>query len=650
MKNLLLILLLAAIGGWYCYDKYGKTAAPRGDSAEVSDPLAAEIRARAKTLFPTREGDRNAWISRQVAAMHALESRAEGLSKKDFDSIMDAARQRYGADYEKRLEYVSKQRTAAIDVANIEASLKLPPDALAELSARFREACEGDFCAMRSAYSEVSSALSEIARKSASLPAADAKKLAAKTVPLLLKNPVRAVEFFDAQALARHNFLSKQVPEALANAKAEIEQSLPDDYAAQLAALDSKLDGYMRSGGGFASFAADKISKLGRDYFAKYIYVADIAGESHPAFFAEVRGRVFAVFPSEYLATLPKSFSLDVGAGEKFSSDKIYLSKTSAFAIVAPPASANPDPIPTGKISSDDVAVEIVGISRAGAKLSVPARLKYGKKIEANSENASLLAEKMRSGALVVESETGKVVALFEAVPAPDAAIYARFDDPSASALAKIGERIPRWRGLDEVMRTARARMVSDGRREFAAVALSSLGDVSAYVPSKYSAQRANLEKICVSNFSALRFMLIGGYAEDVETPVISDVAEKYRPFFITGSRVGTPALYSKFSAYMNDVKNALVRNAAFARGGFYSEYYYDFSEAAKRQAELFAKLESVMTNAIAAPDKTAVLHADLAKCIAGSSFAPSGRVFSRQGFSDGGGGNVLRMRNVKKD
>ena len=180
MKNLLLILLLAAIGGWYCYDKYGKTAAPRGDSAEVSDPLAAEIRARAKTLFPTREGDRNAWISRQVAAMHALESRAEGLSKKDFDSIMDAARQRYGADYEKRLEYVSKQRTAAIDVANIETSLKLPPDALAELSARFREACEGDFCAMRSAYSEVSSALSEIARKSASLPAADAKKLAAK--------------------------------------------------------------------------------------------------------------------------------------------------------------------------------------------------------------------------------------------------------------------------------------------------------------------------------------------------------------------------------------------------------------------------------------------------------------------------------------
>ena len=56
------------------------------------------------------------------------------------------------------------------------------------------------------------------------------------------------------------------------------------------------------------------------------------------------------------------------------------------------------------------------------------------------------------------------------------------------------------------------------------------------------------------------------------------------------------------------------------------------------------------MTSAIAAPDKTAVLHADLAKCIAGSAYVPSGRVFSRQGFSDGGGGNVLRMRNVKKD
>lgn len=648
MKNLLLILLLAAIGGWYCYDKYGKTAATQG-SADVSDPRTAEIYARAKTLFPTREDDRNAWILRQVAAMHALESRSEGLSKKNFDLIMDAARQRYGADYEKRLEYVSKQRTAAIDVANIEASLKLPPAALAELSARFREACEGDFCAMRSAYSEVSSALSEIARKSASLPAADAKKLAAKTVPLLLKNPARAVEFFNAQALARHNFLSKQVPEALANAKAEIEQSLPDDYAAQLAALDSKLDGYMRSGGS-ASFAADKISQLGRDYFAKYIYVVDIAGESHPAFFAEVRGRVFGVFPSEYLATLPKSFSLDVGAGEKFSSDKIYLSKTSSFAIVVPPASVKPDPIPTGSISSDDVAVEIVGISNKGGKISVPARLKYGRKIEADSQNALVLAKKMRSGALVVETETKKVVALFERTPAPDDAIYAKFDDPSAFDLIRIGDRVSRWRGLDEAMRTARARIVSDEPQEFAAAALSSLGNVSAYVPSKYSAQRDNLEKICVSNFSALRFMLIGGYAEDVETPIVSDVADKYKSFFITGSRVRTPALYSKFSAYMNDVKTALVRNVAFARGEFYSDYYYDFSEAAARQAELFAKLENVMTNAVAAPDKTAVLHADLAKCISGTSFVPSGRVFSRQGFSGGGGGNVLRMRNVKKD
>lgn len=650
MKNLLLILLLAAIGGWYCYDKYGKNAAPRDDSAEISDPRTAEIYARAKTLFPTKADDRNAWISRQVAAMRALESRAEGLSKKDFDTIMEAARQRYGADYEKRLEYVSKQRTAAIDVANIEASLKLPPDALEDLSSRFRAACEGDFCAMRSAYSEVSSSLSEIARKSASLPSADAKKLAAKTVPLLLKNPARAVEFFDAQALARHNFLSKQVPAALANAKAEIEEATPDDYVAQLAALDSKIDAYMRSGGAGASQSLDKISQLGREYFAKYIYVADLAGESYPAFFAEVRGKVFAVFSSEYLASTPKSFSLDFGAGEKFSSDKIYLSKTSAFAIVAPPASVNPGPIPTGKISSDDVAVEIVGISRNGGKLSVPARLKYGKKIEADSSNALILAEKMRSGALVVDSETKKVVALFEAIPAPDAAIYAKFDDPSASALIRIGDRVSRWRGLDEAMLAARARIVSDERREFAAVALSSLGDVSAYVPSRYAAQRANLEKICVSNFSALRFMLIGGYSEDVETPIVSGVAEKYRSFFITGSRVGTSALYSKFSAYMNDVKTALARNAAFARGGFYSEYYYDFSEAAKRQAELFAKLETVMTRAVASPDKTAVLHADLAKCISGSSFVPSGRVFSRQGFSGGGGGNVLRMRNVKKD
>lgn len=56
MKNLLLILLLAAIGGWYCYDKYGKTAAPRGDSAEVSDPRARRNPRPRKNALPDEGG------------------------------------------------------------------------------------------------------------------------------------------------------------------------------------------------------------------------------------------------------------------------------------------------------------------------------------------------------------------------------------------------------------------------------------------------------------------------------------------------------------------------------------------------------------------------------------------------------------------
>ena len=655
MKNLLLIVILAAIGGWYYYDKFEKPkrAADSPVVEEQADPRMAELSKRAEELYPTRVEERSLWLSRQYAALSAIDKKSQSLSADVYGAILESAKEKYGLDYEKQLEFVSRQRLAAIDVYNMIKASDFPKDDLDTFERHAKLEFGNDYVMRRNAYARILDAYGSIKGKSAMLPPQDYKKLLEKVMPALMKNPDEALRVFDAQSLARHNFLTKKFPESYGDLRKNIEAEYPDDYVAQLEALNVRLDAAGRRGVAACWGTAGRniVTPLSKEYFSKYIYAYEEDSKIFVSFFLEIKGRKALVFSAGALDSFPKICSLDLGGGQKLESDKIYASETSMFALVIPENSENFSTVPA--MAEEEIAaksemnVEIIGYDLSGSQLALQAKLKNGDTIEAGTATESALNRKMRAGAIIVDSESKKAVGLLEEVPGEGASYYASFENPSVENIVNLNERVSRWNGLAAVMPLVKKAIEKPGKRVFRVVKFSELQNVKRYVPSDYAVQHGNVERLCRSNFSALTFMVVGRYSEDNETEIVRTVARKYAPIFIKGSRVNVSILYSNFSNYAREIRSQLAQNVKFARGDFYSRYYYAFKSAAKAQGELFARLDGVISRSLSSPDKSQILHADLAREINGSTYVPPGRNFTRAGFSSGGGGgSVLRMSN----
>ena len=180
MKSIaILLILLAAVGGWYYYDKYGMPVS-NTPPEDVADARVLALSVRAEKLFPTKEDERKAWLARQISAMQAIDRKAEGLDAAVFSSIVKTARDRYGTDYVKQLDFVSGQRVAALDVANMLANSGFSADEKAALEKRTKEAFGNDYVLRRTVYSNIFEAYANMKKKSVLLSPEDYKKLSEK--------------------------------------------------------------------------------------------------------------------------------------------------------------------------------------------------------------------------------------------------------------------------------------------------------------------------------------------------------------------------------------------------------------------------------------------------------------------------------------
>lgn len=649
MKSIaILLILLAAVGGWYYYDKYGMPVS-NAPTEDVADARVLALSVRAEKLFPTKEDERKAWLARQISAMQAIDRKAEGLDAAVFSSIVKTARDRYGTDYVKQLDFVSGQRVAALDVANMLANSGFSAGEKAALEKRTKEAFGNDYVLRRAVYSNIFEAYANMKKKSVLLSPEDYKKLSEKLMPTLLRNPQQALEIFERQALARHNFKTKSIPESYGDLRKDIEEKFPDDYVAQLAELDSRLDSAMRRGRvlGWGTAGRNVITPIAREYFAKYLYVHDANGVLTLSFVAKIRGKKVVAFPTCALDSAPKSYSVDLGGGKKISSNKIYLSKNADFGIILPDGIDDVSEVETEQAPKGKIAVEIVGVDLSGSQISFSAFLENGKFLEFEPHVKKAIGEKLRSGAIIVDSESKKAVGLLEFESDGGASYYADFENPTVEIAFAQKKRVSRWYGLGEALSFGGKICIPSETKNCRVVPFSELETVVRYDAAKFSEQKDNIRKLCRSNFSALAFMLGGCFGEDMKTEIVSAVAEKYNPTFVNGSRMNVAMLHMRFNSYMRDVRQALVQNVHFARSDFYSEYYFPFRETAKKQSQLFAKLCGAINGGISSQDKMAVLHADLAESLNGNTYVPPGRNFKRGGFgSEGGGGSVLKMEN----
>ena len=180
---------------------------------------------------------------------------------------------KYGADYEKQLDYITKQRLAAIDIKNITAASAISETELKRLDDSFKKEFGSDYVRRREAYGRIMEFYAAIKQKAANLSPADYEKLSAKVLPVLFKNPIEALRLFEEQALARHNFLTKQYPSAYGDLRKDIEDIYPDDFAMQLKELDARLDAANSKGKPMVWNAGGKnpTTPLSKEYFSKYI-------------------------------------------------------------------------------------------------------------------------------------------------------------------------------------------------------------------------------------------------------------------------------------------------------------------------------------------------------------------------------------------
>ena len=653
MKNIILLLILIGLGSWYYYDKNG-TFPFLSEKVEQKDPRIDEIKALGEKYFPTRLEDRERWISTEITAMRALDKKLANISDTMYAELLAEAVQKYPDKYSSRLSYVRKQCDAYIEVKTAMDESSFSSDEKSTLSSMLQETFKRDYAKQCDVLSQVFDVYGMMKSKSLQMNPKDFNKLLAMAMPHIVNDPNKALLLFEEQALARHNFLTKQLPESSANLRADIEKQIPNDFVAQLKELNSRLDESMCARDNSANFANLGISKNAQEFFKKYIYLMDTSARTYNVSFAMMNGKKVIILPSEIIKYTGGTINFNLGGGETIHFNKLFLSCDSAFVISVLENENKIEPIKFAKkeelFKNEPVSVEIVGVQKDGKKATLSGKLDNGE-LTVDARHLKLAMSWLSSGALVIDRKTGTALGLFELEPNCDYLTYESYDNPSMNDLISDTSRSSLWVGLNKSIHLIRTNcMINYETYKCRIVHLDDMKKFSRLDIKKYKRQKALLDDICAVNRGAISFMLEGYYGADAKMPILKDITKKFNSTFITGSRCTVTSLQSNFLKYMNSVRAELRIMARLAREPF-DEFYYEFAKPASRQVELYKALDSSMGATIAQGQNRNILHRDIASSIDGSSYIPPQRIFDRPTKAKAiAGGLRIGNKGIKKD
>ena len=656
MKNIILLIILLAVGSWYYYDKNGELPFVL-KKTEQKDPRIDEIKAQAEKNFPTRLDDRERWIKSQISAMHLLDEKPENIPFDIYAEFLKDSAKQYSNNYTGRLSYVKKQADAYAEIENMFSRCSFSAEEKKMLQLEFGKVFKYDYASQLDVLAQAIEAYGMIKSKSMQIAPKDFQKISAKLMHNLVNSPNKCLVFFEDQIRARHNFLSKKLPPLEYDLRAEIEKKFPDDFVAQLRELDYTIDNvlFVKKQNDIVNddIVNDDISTAAENVFKKYVYLKETSYHIYNVYFTTMHDKKVAVFPSELLQYLEKRFVLDLGGGEEIKLDNIFLSSDSTMAITVIAADNKVDSmkfVPKEETKAKEVIeVEIVGMNRDNRRATLPAKLINGRlKIDGTDESRA--SAWFATGSLIIEKATGRPLGFFEISPNCDYRIFETYNDPYISHLLSNTERIYIWEGLKDALSLARKN--TSVLNKFGIVYVEDLKKFTKFDFEKYRKQKMMLESLCRVNASALSFVLQGMYGADAEDPILKKVTEKYDSIFVKGSRCTVSVLCSNFFKYLRSVRSELRLNAQLARESV-DDLYYDFLSPAKRQIELYRKLDGVIVNTVAKSEIKRVIHKDmLAYVHKDATYIPPQRQFSKPNYRAIGisGGLVIKNKGVKRD
>lgn len=341
MKFYLVLLILICGGGWYYYDiHYAKSSFFKKGSEPQAvesalDSKQLELEQKAKELFPTKVSERAAWVERQMAAYNQISKVRDGISPEIAASIRKFADRKYPLDYDKQLDVVSKQELAAIGMLQTISSAKLGASETAEILSAASKNMEGDYVSQSYAIQKIIDAYNSIKSKATMMSERDYNILRRKAMDEIAVSPENALKEFERQYLARHNFLTKTISPAWGDLRSGIEDIYPEDFVAQLAELDKRIQGKLAGGGASViSLASEKTDS--RVDANKSLYPCMLDDGGYFCVFASIKGKDFLVVPSLLIQKIGEdSFSFSriglSGTGD------IHMSTNSPLAIVDVP-------------------------------------------------------------------------------------------------------------------------------------------------------------------------------------------------------------------------------------------------------------------------------------------------------------------------
>ena len=622
MKFYLVLLILICGGGWYYYDiHYAKSSFFKKGSEPQAvesalDSKQLELEQKAKELFPTKVSERAAWVERQMAAYNQISKVRDGISPEIAASIRKFADRKYPLDYDKQLDVVSKQELAAIGMLQTISSAKLGASETAEILSAASKNMEGDYVSQSYAIQKIIDAYNSIKSKATMMSERDYNILRRKAMDEIAVSPENALKEFERQYLARHNFLTKTISPAWGDLRSGIEDIYPEDFVAQLAELDKRIQGKLAGGGASViSLASEKTDS--RVDANKSLYPCMLDDGGYFCVFASIKGKDFLVVPSLLIQKIGEdSFSFSriglSGTGD------IHMSTNSPLAIVDVPKGSEFESIRLadgkGAYSKGTFDVMLLGFDDTAKKIVFDASLVDGElRYSANVE--AKLGLDMLGNLLVIDSKSGVLIGFFAQIPDSGVKGY-RIGDYKDFAYFKnkvLGTNDKAMGNSNiDFKKIYMAPINSDSERRFKMVFFDDIEGWQKFSSSKNKEQLALIDKMRWLNFGVCDFMLENTYANALENPLFRKVAEKHKGSFFKTVNTAKSVFMSDYLSNLHNINFTGIGSAMFAKKDLFDSFYYQNRVTAMAQLGLWEKTQDLLKGMVEHAMDPKMLHADL--------------------------------------
>ncbi len=638
-----LVLLAAAIGGWYCYEKFYSGAESSFKAAE-RDARIADIDAISKELFPTDKSGRERWRKGQIAALRLIDSSCAALDGNAKSAILQDAAKKFPRDYDKRLSYIQKQEVFARDFASKLGGSGMAPEDSAALATALSAEFGGDYESQCMRMDDVISCIGRIESIKRQMSPEDFKKISARVMSNLARDPRGTENFLYSQFLARHNYLSKSIPIQLGDLRKGIEESFPDDFIAQERELNSRLESVFKKGASEAESINQKKDTFSIERYKKAFSMSvSMCGKTkYAGFFVRMNGKRVYIFPFEALEDLKeKTFEVD---GKVFSMDKVFVSEDSSFCIVM--ADEGEGETLEFKSASDGESQKCaVAYFDSRGVVNVLSASISGDKLSFNETALNSIKYMALNGGLVLDAKTAQPIALLEVYGNAARDCYERY-------LSNGGLEAP----LTNVFpANAMPKSIDAFKKNIGVVRVDKLVEIRALVPTsiekgkwrafsadKYALQSEALGKASSIIWNAQKFMFDNSFQSVFNSDIFSKAARKYEKTFLSGSRLHKSVFYSQYASYIREL--ILAGRLAWDSSGIlqYGDFYRPYRDMAAKQNALWNDILLCLNDAMKNSDLKEYIHRDLFANIRGEAYVPAERKLEQSGGGGGGGFNFV--------